>query len=44
MRLAGKYRLVFVPNHDPVPQHPHGGVDTTQVTAIHILEVSEHYD
>jgi hypothetical protein len=27
-----------------VPQHPHGGIDTTHVTAIRIIEVSEHYD
>lgn len=44
MRLAGKYRLIFAPNHDPVPVHQHGGIDTHQVTAICILEVSEHYD
>jgi proteic killer suppression protein len=44
MRLHDKYRLVFVPDHDPVPLHAHGGIDTTQVTAIRIIEVSEHYD
>lgn len=44
MRLYDKYRLIFVPDHDPVPQHPHGGIDTTHVTAIRIIEVSEHYD
>ncbi len=44
MRLHGKFRLVFVPDHDPVPLQAHGGIDTTQVTAVCIIEVSEHYD
>jgi len=33
------YRLLFVPNHDPLPQRPEGGLDWNGVTHINILEV-----
>ena len=48
---AGRYavdlvhpnRLVFVPNHDPIPRKKDGGIDTDQVTAITIIEVVDYH-
>ncbi len=50
-QLAGKYavdlvhpqRLIFEPDHDPVPLKPDGGIDTTQVTGIKILDVVDYH-
>lgn len=39
--LDHPYRLIFVPNHDPVPKQPDGGLDWSQVTAIKILGVED---
>jgi len=33
------YRLVFKPDHDPVPLKSDGGIDLKQVTSIKILAV-----
>jgi len=37
-------RLLFKPNHDPVPTKPDGGLDWDAVTAIDILEVVDTHD
>lgn len=37
--LVHPYRLVFVPNHEPVPTTPGGGIDRTRVTAITIIGI-----
>ena len=37
------YRLVFVPDHDPIPRRPDGGIDTDQVTAIVITGVIDYH-
>ena len=39
--LDGPYRLLFEPNHDPLPQQSEGGLDWTQVTAITIKGVED---
>ena len=36
-------RLVFVPNHDPVPLREDGGLDRDRVTAITIMEVVNYH-
>ncbi len=41
--LVHPYRLLFKPNHDPVPRKDDGGIDTRRVTAIKILEVVDYY-
>ncbi len=41
--LDHKYRLLFKPDHDPVPERDAGGTDTDGVTAITILEVSDYH-
>ena len=41
--VAGQYRLVFAPNHDPVPLREDGGIDTNLVTAIVVLDVLDYH-
>lgn len=35
------YRLIFIPDHDPVPRLKDGGLDWSKVTAIKILGVED---
>ncbi len=39
--LVHPYRLLFTPDHHPVPCKPDGGLDWCQVTRIVILEVAD---
>lgn len=41
--LKHPFRLVFVPDHNPVPKKADGGIDRTLVTAIKIIEVGVDY-
>jgi proteic killer suppression protein len=41
--LDHPYRLLFIPEHDPMPQKPDGGLDWTQVTAITVLEITDYH-
>ena len=41
--LVHPYRLIFEPNHDPIPRLAAGGVNLGQVTAITILEVVDYH-
>ena len=41
MDLDQPYRLIFIPDHDPVPTLRDGGLDWSQVTAIKILGVED---
>lgn len=41
--LRGPYRLIFEPDHDPVPRLDDGGVDTASVTNIKIKEVADYH-
>ncbi len=38
-----RYRLVFEPNHDPVPLKKDGGIDTDRVTAITIRAITDYH-
>jgi proteic killer suppression protein len=42
--LDHPYRLIFVPNHDPVPVKPDGGLDWEQVTAITITGIEDTHE
>ena len=42
--LDDPYRLIFVPNHDPVPHKSDGGLDWKQVTAITILGIEDTHE
>ena len=41
--LVHPFRIVFEPNHDPVPQSEDGGIDLDRVTAIMIVEVTDYH-
>lgn len=41
--LKHPHRLVFRPNHDPVPRSADGGIALSQVTAIIILSVEDYH-
>ncbi len=43
VHLSGAYRLVFEPEHDPVPLLADGGIDTSLVTRIVITEVVDYH-
>lgn len=43
MHLWGQYRLVFTPDHDPVPLLDDGGIDRASVTAIRIEEIVDYH-
>jgi proteic killer suppression protein len=41
--LGGSHRLIFIPDHDPIPTLPDGGIDLTLVTKISITEVVDYH-
>lgn len=42
--LAGGWRLVFAPDHDPCPTRPDGSIDWTNVTIISIEYIGDYHD
>ncbi len=41
--LEHPQRLIFEPNHDPVPTKPDGGLDWLQVTSILVIEITDYH-
>lgn len=41
--ISGNHRIIFEPNHDPVPTNDDGSLDWKQVTVILILAIGEDY-
>lgn len=41
--LKDNWRLIFVPDHDPVPKKADGGIDLSAVTMIKLLEVVDYH-
>ena len=41
--LTGNWRLIFEPDHDPVPLKDDGGLDLEQVTAIKFIEIVDYH-
>ena len=41
--LVHPRRLVFEPNHEPLPRKDDGGIDTEKVTAITIIDVIDYH-
>lgn len=41
--LKHPYRLVFRPNHEPIPLREDGGIDTERVTAIIVIDVVDYH-
>lgn len=44
LNLAGGWRLVFGPDHDPCPTHADGGIDWSQVTIVCIEYIGDYHD
>lgn len=42
--LAGGWRLVLAPDHNPCPTRPDGGVDWFQVTIVCIEYIGDYHD
>ena len=42
--LAGGKRLVFVPNHNPVPKKDDGSINWTLVTSVTIVFIGDYHD
>lgn len=43
MTVSASHRLIFVPDHNPVPMTPDGGIDRDQITRVRILEVVDYH-
>jgi toxin HigB-1 len=41
--LDGPYRLIFEPDHNPLPRKDDDGLDWTAVTAVTIIAVEDYY-
>jgi len=41
--LVHPYRLIFKPDHDPVPTGTGGGIDWSQVTKIEFVEIDDYH-
>lgn len=41
--LKQPFRLVFIPNHDPIPSKPDGLIDLTQITSIKVLSIEDYH-
>jgi proteic killer suppression protein len=42
--LDHPYRLIFIPDHDPIPVREDGGLDWSQVTAIKIMGIENTHE
>jgi len=42
--LDHPYRLIFVPNHKPIPSKSNGGLDWKQVTSIMIIGIEDTHE
>jgi len=42
--LAGGWRLVFSPDHDPCPTRPDGSIEWSQVTIVSIEYIGDYHD
>jgi plasmid maintenance system killer protein len=42
--LDHPYRLFFIPDHDPVPKKPDGGMKWSEVTAIEIIGIGDPHE
>ena len=43
VNLDQPYRLIFVPDHDPLPTTPDGGLDRKKVTRILVVEIVNYH-
>jgi len=43
VNLHGGFRLVFRPEHDPIPRKPDGGLDRCRVTEIRVVAIEDYH-
>jgi plasmid maintenance system killer protein len=43
VQLNGNYRLVFRPNHDPLPLLEDGGIDLDKITEVVVTQVGDYH-
>ncbi len=43
VRVEHPKRLIFVPNHDPIPVGRSGGLDWQQVTRVLVIEIVDYH-
>ncbi len=41
--LVHPFRLIFIPDHDPVPRTEDGGINLAAVTSIQIIEIGDYH-
>jgi toxin HigB-1 len=41
--LKHPFRLIFQPNHNPLPRKADGGVDSRKISAVTIIEVEDYH-
>ena len=41
--ISANFRLIFEPNHDPIPNKEDGGLDWDAVTGIRIVEIEDYH-
>lgn len=41
--VSGNYRIIFEPNHDPIPRKDDGGLNWEEVTKIQINEFEDYH-
>jgi proteic killer suppression protein len=42
--LDHPYRLIFVPDHEPIPELEAGGMDWKAITAVKIIEITDTHE
>jgi len=42
--LDHPYRLIFVPDHEPIPEQEAGGMDWKAITAVKIIEITDTHE
>ena len=41
--ISGNYRIIFEPDHDPIPENASGGLDWEAVTIIEVQEITDYH-
>ena len=41
--VSGNYRMIFIPDHEPIPKTVDNGLDWQAVTAIKIIEIEDYH-
>lgn len=41
--ISGNYRIIFIPDHEPIPNKEDGGMDWDSITIIEVIEVEDYH-